>query len=112
MEPEEAGLGPVDPHDSGERIDRSGRGCKAFGLMKRVVVIDNYDSFTYNLVQYLLALGCECDVRLNDKTTSDEVAQAALDGILLSPGFGTPDDAGVTLDVIQKLAGKVPILGV
>jgi anthranilate synthase component 2 len=80
--------------------------------MKRVVVIDNYDSFTYNLVQYLLALGCECDVRLNDKTTSAEVAAAAPDGILLSPGPGTPDDAGVTLDVIEKLGGKVPILGV
>ena len=80
--------------------------------MKRVVVIDNYDSFTYNLVQYLLALGCECDVRLNDGTTSEEVAAAKPDGILLSPGPGTPDDAGVTLDVIKKLAGTIPILGV
>ena len=80
--------------------------------MKRVVVIDNYDSFTYNLVQYLLALGCECDVRLNDKTTSAEVAEAAPNGILLSPGPGTPDDAGVTLEIIKALAGKIPILGV
>jgi anthranilate synthase/aminodeoxychorismate synthase-like glutamine amidotransferase len=63
-------------------------------------------------VQYLLALGCECDVRLNDKTTAEEVAQSAADGILLSPGPGTPDDAGVTLEVIRALAGKVPILGV
>jgi anthranilate synthase/aminodeoxychorismate synthase-like glutamine amidotransferase len=85
---------------------------QGFAAMKRVVVIDNYDSFTYNLVQYLLALGCECDVRLNDKTTSAEVLEAAPNGILLSPGPGTPDDAGVTLDVIQKLAGKIPILGV
>ena len=80
--------------------------------MKRVVVIDNYDSFTYNLVQYLLALGADCDVRLNDQTTSADVARAEPDGILLSPGPGTPDDAGVTLDVIQKLAGRLPILGV
>ena len=79
---------------------------------QRVVVIDNYDSFTYNLVQYLETLGAECDVRLNDKTTPAEVAEAKPRGILLSPGPGTPDDAGVTLDVIRTLAGTVPILGV
>ena len=67
--------------------------------MKRVVVVDNYDSFTYNLVQYVMSLGAECDVRLNDKTTSAEIGAAKPDGILLSPGPGTPDDAGVTLDV-------------
>ena len=77
-----------------------------------VVVVDNYDSFTYNLVQYLLSLGATCDVRLNDRTTSDEIAAAKPNGILLSPGPGTPDDAGVTLDVIQNLSGKVPIFGV
>ncbi|MFO7180119.1 MAG: aminodeoxychorismate/anthranilate synthase component II [Pseudomonadota bacterium] len=77
-----------------------------------VVVIDNYDSFTYNLVQYVASLGARCDVRLNDATTAAEVAAAAPQGILLSPGPGTPDDAGVTLDVIRELSGKVPILGV
>lgn len=77
-----------------------------------VVVVDNYDSFTYNLVQYLLSLGATCDVRLNDRTTSDEIAATKPNGILLSPGPGTPDDAGVTLDVIRKLSGKVPIFGV
>jgi para-aminobenzoate synthetase component 2 len=77
-----------------------------------VVVVDNYDSFTYNLVQYLLSLGATCDVRLNDRTTSDEIAAAKPNGILLSPGPGTPDDAGVTLDVIRNLSGKVPIFGV
>jgi para-aminobenzoate synthetase component 2 len=77
-----------------------------------VVVVDNYDSFTYNLVQYLLSLGATCDVRLNDRTTSDEIAAAKPNGILLSPGPGTPDDAGVTLDVIRTLSGKVPIFGV
>jgi para-aminobenzoate synthetase component 2 len=79
---------------------------------KRVVVIDNYDSFTYNLVQYLETLGAECDVRLNDRTTADAVVAADPDGVLLSPGPGTPDDAGVTSSVIEALAGKRPILGV
>ncbi|HLV65513.1 MAG TPA: aminodeoxychorismate/anthranilate synthase component II, partial [Polyangiaceae bacterium] len=77
-----------------------------------VVVIDNYDSFTYNLVQYVASLGARCDVRLNDATTAADVKAAAPQGILLSPGPGTPDDAGVTLDVIRELSGKVPILGV
>jgi para-aminobenzoate synthetase component 2 len=80
--------------------------------MKRVVVVDNYDSFTYNLVQYVMSLGVECDVRLNDQTTSGAVADARPDGILLSPGPGTPDDAGVTLDVIREHSGKIPIFGV
>jgi para-aminobenzoate synthetase component II len=81
-------------------------------VTKRVVVIDNYDSFTYNLVQYLQVLGAQCDVRLNDETTAEEVERAKPDGILLSPGPGTPDDAGVTLEVIRRLSGKTPILGV
>jgi len=80
--------------------------------MKRVVVVDNYDSFTYNLVQYVMSLGVDCDVRLNDRTTSAELASAGAAGILLSPGPGTPDDAGVTLDVIRDHAGKIPIFGV
>jgi para-aminobenzoate synthetase component 2 len=81
-------------------------------VTKRVVVIDNYDSFTYNLVQYLQVLGAECDVCLNDATTAEEVDRARPDGILLSPGPGTPDDAGITLDVIRRLSAKTPILGV
>jgi para-aminobenzoate synthetase component II len=81
-------------------------------VTKRVVVIDNYDSFTYNLVQYLQVLGAQCDVRLNDCTSAEEVERAKPDGVLLSPGPGTPDDAGVTLDVIRRLAPKTPILGV
>ncbi|MBN1609880.1 MAG: aminodeoxychorismate/anthranilate synthase component II [Polyangiaceae bacterium] len=79
---------------------------------KSVVVVDNYDSFTYNLVQYVEALGARCDVRLNDRTSAREVAELAPDGILLSPGPGTPDDAGVTMDVIRELGGTVPVLGV
>jgi para-aminobenzoate synthetase component 2 len=81
-------------------------------VTQRVIVVDNYDSFTYNLVQYLLALGAECDVRLNDQTTVSAVASSRPDGVLLSPGPGTPDDAGITLELIQKLAGQIPIIGV
>jgi para-aminobenzoate synthetase component 2 len=80
--------------------------------MKRVVVVDNYDSFTYNLVQYVSALGVECDVRLNDRTTSADIGRARPAGILLSPGPGTPDDAGVTLEVIRDHSATIPILGV
>jgi anthranilate synthase/aminodeoxychorismate synthase-like glutamine amidotransferase len=80
--------------------------------MKRIAVVDNYDSFTYNLVQYLETLGARCEVRLNDRTDPQAIGALQPDGILLSPGPGTPDDAGVTLAVIQALAGRVPILGV
>lgn len=81
-------------------------------MKKRVVVIDNYDSFTFNLVQYLESLNADCDVRLNDKTSVEAVRDSRPHGILLSPGPGTPDDAGVTLDVIAELAGEIPIFGV
>lgn len=80
--------------------------------MTRVIVVDNYDSFTFNLVQYLQSLGAQCDVRLNDKTTVEAIRESAPDGILLSPGPGTPDDAGVTLDVIRSLGDRIPMLGV
>src|SRR5688572_24124907 len=78
----------------------------------RVLVVDNYDSFTYNLVQCLRALGAECDVRLNDELQVGELAGALPDGVLISPGPGTPEQAGVSLDVIRAVAGKRPILGV
>ena len=78
-----------------------------------VLVIDNYDSFTYNLVQYLGELGEEVDVRRNDKVTVEEIeANCCPDKILISPGPGTPDDAGVSLGVIEHFAGRIPILGV
>ena len=80
--------------------------------MPHVVVVDNYDSFTYNLVQYLEVLGARCDVVLNDAIGVDELAARRPDGILLSPGPCTPDDAGITLDVIRRLAGAIPIFGV
>ena len=78
--------------------------------MTRILVIDNYDSFVFNLVQYLGQLGVDVDVRRNDEVTVDEAR--AYDGILLSPGPGTPEDAGVCMDVVRACAGEVPILGV
>jgi para-aminobenzoate synthetase component 2 len=78
----------------------------------RVLVVDNYDSFTYNLVQCLTALGALCLVRANDATTVSDVLLARPDGVLISPGPGAPDAAGVTLGLIEALAGKLPILGV
>lgn len=78
-----------------------------------ILVIDNYDSFTYNLVQYLGELGAEMDVRRNDEVTVEGIEENCCpDKILISPGPGTPDDAGVTLGVIGRFAGRVPILGV
>ncbi len=78
----------------------------------RIVVIDNYDSFTYNLVQYLETLGATCEVFLNDSTTAEAVRSGAPDGILISPGPGTPADAGVSVSVLSTCAGTIPIFGV
>lgn len=78
-----------------------------------IFVLDNYDSFTYNLVQYLGELGAEPIVRRNDEVTCEEIeTNFRPDRILISPGPGTPDEAGATLDLIKKFAGRVPILGV
>jgi anthranilate synthase component II len=78
----------------------------------RVLVIDNYDSFVYNLVQYLGELGAEPLVHRNDELTVPEIIALGPDAVLVSPGPGTPDDAGVSNDVIRAFAGKVPVLGV
>jgi para-aminobenzoate synthetase component 2 len=78
----------------------------------RVLVIDNYDSFVFNLVQYLGQLGVDCDVRRNDEITVPEVAATHPAGILLSPGPGTPERAGICMAVIEEYAGKLPIFGV
>ncbi len=78
--------------------------------MTRILVIDNYDSFVFNLVQYLGQLGVDVDVRRNDEVTIEQAR--AYDGILLSPGPGTPEGAGVCMDVVRACAGEVPILGV
>ncbi len=77
-----------------------------------IAVIDNYDSFTYNLVQYLGTLGAEIEVRRNDAVTVADLEKMPLDGVLISPGPGEPRDAGITEDAIRALAGRVPILGV
>ncbi|MFN0087434.1 MAG: anthranilate synthase component II [Blastocatellia bacterium] len=77
-----------------------------------ILVIDNYDSFTYNLVQFLGELGAAPEVVRNDQITIDGIEALAPEKIVLSPGPCTPDDAGITLDVIRHFAGKVPLLGV
>jgi anthranilate synthase/aminodeoxychorismate synthase-like glutamine amidotransferase len=78
-----------------------------------LLVLDNYDSFTYNLVQYLGELGAKMRVVLNDEMTVEEIEQeVGPDRILISPGPGTPDTAGTTLELIARFAGRLPILGV
>jgi len=77
-----------------------------------ILMIDNYDSFTYNLVQYLGELGQEVRVFRNDKITVDEAEALAPDHVVISPGPGTPQDAGVSMELILRLSGRVPILGV
>ncbi|PYU97576.1 MAG: anthranilate/aminodeoxychorismate synthase component II, partial [Acidobacteria bacterium] len=77
-----------------------------------VLVIDNYDSFTYNLVQYLGELGAKVQVRRNDRTTLDEIKRLAPERIVISPGPKTPTEAGICLELIQKFSGLTPILGV
>ena len=77
-----------------------------------LLLIDNYDSFTFNLAQYLGELGADVRVVRNDAVTADEIAAMAPERLVISPGPGTPDEAGVTLDVLRRLAGRFPILGV
>jgi len=78
----------------------------------RVFVLDNYDSFTYNLVQYLGELGSEVEVRRNDQVTCEQIEEMRPDRILVSPGPCTPQEAGQSVPIIKYFAGKVPILGV
>lgn len=77
-----------------------------------ILVIDNYDSFTYNLVQYLGELGAELEVRRNDEVDVPAIQELAPEKIVISPGPCTPNEAGVSLAVVEQLAGKIPILGV
>ena len=81
-------------------------------MAARVVVIDNYDSFVYNLVQYLGELGAEPTVYRHDEITVDELAALQPDGILISPGPGNPDEAGISNTVIEQLGPTIPVLGV
>ena|SRR5688572_27336253 len=78
----------------------------------RIFLVDNYDSFTYNIAQELGELGAEVEVERHDAFTIDELHERAPDGIVISPGPGTPDDAGLSNDVIRAFAGRVPLLGV
>ena len=77
-----------------------------------ILMIDNYDSFTYNLVQYLGVLGAEVEVRRNDKVTLDEIETMKPERIVISPGPGIPQSAGITISMIERFHPKVPILGV
>ncbi|WP_196258299.1 anthranilate synthase component II [Pelagibacterium limicola] len=77
-----------------------------------VLVIDNYDSFTYNLVHYIGELGAETEVVRNDKITLDEIAAKSPDAIVISPGPCTPNEAGICLSLIERFAGEIPLFGV
>ena len=77
-----------------------------------VFVLDNYDSFTYNLVQYIGELGYEVVVRRNDQTSLEEIEQLNPESIVISPGPCTPQEAGISIDLIKHFAGRIPILGV
>lgn len=80
--------------------------------MTRILIIDNYDSFTFNLAQQLGELGAEVEVARNDTFTIDELIAGLPDGIVISPGPGTPADAGLSCDVVRAVAGRRPLLGV
>ena len=77
-----------------------------------LLLLDNYDSFTYNVYQLLSELGADVEVVRNDKTTVEEIEKKGYAGIVLSPGPGVPADAGITESVIRAIAGRVPILGI
>jgi len=77
-----------------------------------ILLLDNYDSFTYNLAQYLGELGCQVEVHRNDKISVEDIVRRKPEKIVISPGPCTPQEAGICVELIQKLAGKIPILGV
>ena len=77
-----------------------------------ILLLDNYDSFTYNLAQYLGELGCQVEVHRNDRISVEQIAQRKPERIVISPGPCTPHEAGISVEMVQKLAGKIPILGV
>ena len=77
-----------------------------------ILLVDNYDSFTYNLAQYLGELGCQVEVHRNDKISVEDIVRRKPEKIVISPGPCTPQDAGICIELIQKLAGKIPVLGV
>ncbi len=78
----------------------------------KVLLIDNYDSFTYNLVQYLGEIGASCEVVRNDAIQVDEIGERAAQALVISPGPCTPDEAGISVEAVRRWAGELPILGV
>jgi para-aminobenzoate synthetase component II len=111
------GSRPPTPAGPGGALGGGGRGggpCWYTGMVsRRVLVVDNFDSFVYNLVQYLGQLGVRCIVRRNDAVTVDELADLDVAGVLLSPGPGTPADAGVSVPMVRAAAeAGVPLFGV
>src|SRR5437016_7934439 len=97
------GIGPED-----SQVGRLG----CLGVGARVLVVDNYDSFVYNLVQYLGELGAEPLVYRNDALSVDEAEALSPDAVLVSPGPGRPEDAGISSELVRRLGGRVPVLGV
>jgi anthranilate synthase component 2 len=85
---------------------------KKEGIIYMILMIDNYDSFTYNIVQYCLELGADLKIIRNDELTLKEIENLSPEKIIISPGPATPDDAGVCLEVIKHFAGKKPIFGI
>jgi anthranilate synthase component II len=93
-------------------VEIAGREVPMTGVGRHIVLVDNYDSFTYNLYQYLLMLGAEVEVVRNDEVSATEIADRDPDGIVLSPGPSSPENAGITPDVIRLLGPTTPMLGV
>ena len=80
--------------------------------MASILVVDNYDSFVFNLVHYLAQLGADVSVRRNDELTAKEPLELGVDGVLLSPGPGRPEDAGVCVDLVREVGSQLPVFGV
>jgi anthranilate synthase component 2 len=97
---------------SARTVEIAGREVPMTGEGRRIVLVDNYDSFTYNLYQYLLMLGAQVEVVRNDEVSAAEIAERDPDGIVLSPGPSSPENAGITPDVIRLLGPTTPMLGV
>ena len=93
-------------------VEIAGRSVPMTGVGRRIVLVDNYDSFTYNLYQYLLMLGAEVEVVRNDEITVDAIAAMDPDGIVISPGPSRPEHAGISVELITRLGPTVPTLGV
>jgi len=93
-------------------VEISGRSVPRTGTGRHIVLVDNYDSFTYNLYQYLLMLGAAVDVVRNDEITVDAIAAMDPDGIVISPGPSRPENAGISVELITRLGPTMPLLGV